>query len=332
MSDDEQRPFLRRAGTNDPPDLKLWERPSMEALESSPRPSAFAFHLSALRFRPGPSGAQYSIAVEVPGAGIGITPAADRTDRLHIVVAALIRDAEGRLVEKLSHDFPMEIPDDRLAAFKAGSFIYTRAITLGPGRYTVEAAVADREANQASVRSLEFVNPEHAGLALSDLLLVKKLEDDNGPSDAADPLVFDGKRALPELAGVVRASAHPFIYFMVYPDAAVEGNPRMEVEFSLGGRVVARGPPVPGQQLPAAGDEGGCRARRRPEADRRRIDQPVPRKSRWERHVQSQCECVAASARRRASAGHRALTVAGAPRAVQSQSSQQGGAAIIHQV
>ena len=99
---------------------------------------------------------------------------------------------------------------------------------------------ANREANQASVRSLEFVNPQHAGLALSDLLLVKKLEDENGPSDAADPLVFEGKRALPELGGVVRASAHPFIYFVVYPDAALQGNPRLEVEFSLGGSVVAR--------------------------------------------------------------------------------------------
>ena len=238
--DDEQRPFLRRAAANDPPAQQLWERPAMEAIESTPRPSAFGFHVSALRFRPGPSGAQYSIAVEVPGAGIKITPAADRTDRLHIVIVALIRDAAGRVVEKLSQDFPMGIPHDRLAAFQAGSYSYTRAVTLAPGRYTVEAAVADREANQASVRSLEFVNPEPAGLALSDLLLVKKLEDDNGPSDAADPLVFEGKRALPELGGVVRASAHPFIYFVVYPDSALQGNPRMEVEFSLGGSVVAR--------------------------------------------------------------------------------------------
>jgi hypothetical protein len=240
-ADDERRPFLRRAGTaRDPLALELWERPAMEALESSPPPSAFGFHLSTLRFRPGPSGAQYSVAVEVPGAGIKITPAAGRTGRLHIVVVALIRDADGHVVEKISQDCPMAIPDDRLAAFQAGSFSYTRAITLAPGRYTVEAAVADREANQASVRSVQFVNPEHGGLAVSDLLLVKKLEDDNGPADAADPLVYDGKRALPELGGVVRASAHPFIFFMVYPDAAVQGNPRMEVELSLGGRVVAR--------------------------------------------------------------------------------------------
>jgi len=239
--DDEQRPILRRAASaHDPLSEKLFERPAMEALQASPPPHAFDFRVSALRFRPGPSGSQYSIAVDVPGAGIKITPGADQTDRLHIVVLALIRDAEGHVVEKMSQNFAFAFPDARLAELQAGSFSYTRAVTLTPGRYTVEAAVADREANQASVQTVQFENPEHGGVCLSDLLLVKKLEDVNGPLDATDPLEYGGKRALPELAGVVKASAHPFIYFMVYPDAAIDAKLQMEVELSLGGRMVAR--------------------------------------------------------------------------------------------
>ncbi len=238
--DDEQRPILRRAeSAHDPLAAQLYEQPAMAALQASPRPRAFGFHVSALRFRPGPSGAQYSIALEVPGASIKITQGADQKCRLHIVMLVLIKDAEGHVVEKMSQDFPFEIPDGRLAAFENGSFSYTRAVTLPPGRYTLEAAVADREANRASVRSVDFENPEEGGVAVSDLLLVKKLDDVDGPTDADDPLEYGGKRALPELAGVVRASAHPFVYFMVYPDAAVEAKPRMEVEFSLGGQVVA---------------------------------------------------------------------------------------------
>ena len=239
--DDEQRPILRRAeSAHDPLAARLFEQAALEALKANPPPRAFDFRLSAFRFRPGPGNTQYSIALEVPGAGIKVTPGAGQVHRLHIVLLALVRDAAGRVVEKFSQDFPFAIPESRLPAFQAGSFSYTRTVVLAPGRYTVEAAVADREAGQASVRKVEFENPAPYGLALSDLLLVKKLEDVSGRTDAADPLEYRGKRALPELSGAVRASAHPFVYFLVYPDAAVDAKPRLEVSLALEGVEVAR--------------------------------------------------------------------------------------------
>jgi len=238
--DDEQRPVLRRTETaHDPLAEKLFEQPAMEGLQASPPPHAFDFHVSALRFRPGVEGSQYAVAVDVPAAGITTTPGALQTFRLHILVLALIRDEGGRVVERISHDFPLTFPDERMAALQAGSLRYSSPVTLPPGRYTLEAAVADREANQASVQTVKFENPECGGVALSDLMLVKALEDVKGPPDGADPLVYGGKRASPELGGVVRASAHPFIYFMVYPDGAAATKPSMEVELSAGGRVVA---------------------------------------------------------------------------------------------
>ncbi|MGA2040038.1 MAG: PA14 domain-containing protein [Bryobacteraceae bacterium] len=239
--DDQQRPILRRADSaHDPLSEKLFERPAMEALQASPPPHAFDFHVSALRFRPGVVGSQYAVAVDVPAAGIKTTPGPLQTFRLHVLVIALIRDAGGRVVEKISHDFPFTFPDTRLAALRAGSLRYSQPVTLPPGRYTLEAAVADREANQASVETVQFENPGSGGVALSDLLLVKTLDDVNGPPDPADPLEYGGKRASPELDGVVNMSAHPFVYFMVYPDTAAEAKPSMEVELSLAGRVIAR--------------------------------------------------------------------------------------------
>ena len=239
--DDQQRPILRRADSaHDLLSEKLFEQPAVQALQASPPPHAFDFHVSALRFRPGAQGAQYSVAVDVPAAGIKITPGPLQTIRLHVLLLALVRDAAGRVVEKISHDFPFTFPDTRLDALQAGSLRYSQPVTLPPGRYTLEAAIVDREANQASVETVQFENPEPGGVALSDLLLVKTLDDVNGPPDASDPLEYGGKRASPELAGVVSAAAHPFIYFMVYPDAAAETKPQMEVELSLGGHVIAR--------------------------------------------------------------------------------------------
>jgi hypothetical protein len=240
-ANDEQRPILRRStAAHDPLGERVYEQPALAALQASPPPHAFDFRLSVLRFQPGVEGSQYAVAVDVPGAVIGTSQGADQTRRLHLVVLALVRDEVGRVVGKMSQDFPSAIPDSRLDAFLAGSFSYTHGVTLAPGRYTVEAAVADREANQASVQTVEFENPAYGGVALSDLILVRTLENADASAYAGDPLVYGGKRASPELGGVVRASAHPFVYFMVYPDAAADAKPRMEAEFSRDGRVVAR--------------------------------------------------------------------------------------------
>ncbi|MGO9229927.1 MAG: PA14 domain-containing protein [Bryobacteraceae bacterium] len=239
--DDEQRPVLRRAAAaHDPLGARVYEQPAMAALLAAPPPHAFDFHLAILRFQPGVQSSQYAVAVEVPGAGIKIAQDINGTNRLHVVVLAQIRDEAGRVVERMSQDFSSAIPDGRLPAFRAGSIGYTHGVTLPPGRYTVEAAVADREANQASVQTVQFENPEFGGIALSDLMLVNKLEDVDGPPDQDDPLEHSGKRASPELGGVVSAASHPFIYFLVYPDPAAGGKPRMEVALSCAGRIVVR--------------------------------------------------------------------------------------------
>lgn len=252
-ADDEQRPILRRStAAHDPPGERVYEQPALAALQAIPPPHAFDFHLSVLRFQPGLEGSQYAVAMDVPGAAIRTSLGADRTHRLHLVVLALVRDEAGHVVGKMSQDFPSAIPAGRLAAFLAGSFSYTRAVTLPPGRYTVEAAVADREANQVSVQTVEFENPPYGGVALSDLILVRTLESADASAYSGDPLVYGGKRASPELGGVVRAPAHPFVYFMVYPDATADAKPRMEAEFSRDGRVVARQT----ADLPAADPSG----------------------------------------------------------------------------
>ena len=36
------------------------------------------------------------------------------------------------------------------------------------------------------------------------------------------------------------AASHPFIYFLVYPDPAADGKPRMEVALARAGRIVVR--------------------------------------------------------------------------------------------
>ena len=234
---DDQRPVLRHAATaHDPLAERLYERPALDALQASPPPHDFDFYASALRFRPGVESSQYAVAVNIPAAAIQAAVGALTATRLHAVVLALVRDAAGNVVEKTSQESPLEVSYTGVPT----SLHYSHPVSLPPDRYTLETAVVIREANRASVETVQFENPGYGGAALSDLVLVPTVESAGGPPDAGDPLEFHGRRAAPELSGVVSAASHPFLYFMVYPDPDSEAKPRLEVGLSRGGRVLAR--------------------------------------------------------------------------------------------
>ena len=69
---------------------------------------------------------------------------------LHASLLALVKNAQGQIVERVSKDVPSEVSDDRLAAVQVEFMTYQHAVNLPPGHYTVEAAVVDHEGNRAS--------------------------------------------------------------------------------------------------------------------------------------------------------------------------------------
>lgn len=55
-----------------------------------------------------------------------------------------------------------------------------------------------------------------------------------------DPLVFKDRELVPTLKGSVRASAHPMLYFVVYPDKSIQEIPRVRVAFLVNGKELAQ--------------------------------------------------------------------------------------------
>ena len=104
-----------------------------------------------------------TLAFELPSAKLGAT--ADPGRKIHkfeICVLALVRDANGEVVDKYSLDKPYYIADANLAAVRADQLTYTHVLDLPPGRYTVDAAVVDHEGAQATARNRKFRNPRAA--------------------------------------------------------------------------------------------------------------------------------------------------------------------------
>jgi hypothetical protein len=232
------RPTLRRTENG----YKAFEMIGLDALNMKPRPHAFDYALAALRFPTGSSGAAYSIAFEIPGENVTTVPATEPgRQNLRVSLLALVKDANAQLVQKVSLNFDRDVSSDQLSALRRSSLNYTEPIVLPPGRFSVETAVVDAWGKRSSTNVFEVENTERRGVAISSLVLVQRVEPlPPGKLDPNDPLEFEGKRVIPEVATRLGANAHPYLYFVVYPDPANKEKPKITVQMMKSGRVLAR--------------------------------------------------------------------------------------------
>src|SRR5205085_8869366 len=115
------------------------------------------YRAGALRLRPRPEGTDLSVLVELPLHGLQPQSDASRkTLNVHFSVAALVKDAKGEVVHKLTRDRSFQVTADQL---KLGNFVEKMAATVPPGKYTLETAVMDRESGRIGMQRTEFAVP-----------------------------------------------------------------------------------------------------------------------------------------------------------------------------
>jgi hypothetical protein len=227
-------------------ELKPYEMTDLAALNVKTPPHAFDFRASTFEFRPAGGKSQDALAIELPASSLSATPEPDKkTHKIHVSLLALVKDSNGEVVDKYSQDALLEVPDDKLAILESGTIPFEHAIDLPAGHYTVETAVVDMETKRASKRVVDFDAPERKGVALSSVLLVQRVENVSGNPDAADPFVFGidkghPRRVIPELGDSLKAGVHPYVYFVVYPDKSSTEKPKVQVEFMVDGKVLAK--------------------------------------------------------------------------------------------
>lgn len=229
------------------PDLKgsgpltALESTGMAVLSAQPRPHSFDFHITAYHFQNDGANPRAALAFELPSAKLGAT--ADPARKLHkfeVSLLALIRDANGEIVDKYSLDQPYFIADANVAAVRADNLTYTHPLELSPGHYTVEAAVVDREGSQATAQNGEFdITAPPKGVAISSLVMVEHLEQAAAQADVADPFTFKGKHVTPMVEARVNSATKHWVYFVVYPDKSNTEKPKIHIEFKNGGKVFA---------------------------------------------------------------------------------------------
>jgi hypothetical protein len=227
-------------------DLTAVEVAGLAALSLKEPPRAFDYHAGAYQFRPNAVNSQNDIVFEIPAGNLTATPEpAAKRHRMHVALFTLVKDASGQVIDKFSQDSPYEIPDENLAKAQATSITFAHPLSLPPGHYTAETAVLDQEAKKTSTSKVAFDSPEQKGVGLSSVLLVQNVEPVSGKVEETDPLQFQpgpnqGRRVIPELATSLTASAKPYVFFVVYPDRSLTEKPKIQVEFLVGGQVLAK--------------------------------------------------------------------------------------------
>jgi VWFA-related protein len=218
------------------------ETTALAVLNAQPAPHDFDFRSTAYHFRSDGTNSQNSLAFEVEGASLGSSKDAEHKARhFDVGLLALVKDANGEVVDKFTVDSPYDIPEANVAAVQANAITYTHPVRLPPGRYTVETAVLDREARRASTSTFQMDSPgPPKGVGLSSLMLVQNMENVSGPGDNSDPLQFRGKRLVPLVESTVHPGTKRYVYFAVYPDKSNSEKPKIQVEFLAGGEVFAK--------------------------------------------------------------------------------------------
>jgi hypothetical protein len=233
--------------------IEAFELPLLTAISEGKLSDDVPYRAGALRLRPKNEGTDLSVLVEVPLRGLQPrTDAAKKTLNVHFSVAALVKDANGEVVQKLTRDRSFQVTADQL---KMGNFVEKMAVTVPPGKYTLASAVMDRESSKTGVQRSEFVvEPKGKGVGISSLVEVRSYTPNVKGLDPDEPFQFQGGSITPTLnTSVAQApDAALRLFFVVYKDVANAAQPTVEIEFLQNGKSLTKVP----MALPAADPQG----------------------------------------------------------------------------
>src|ERR1035438_7110941 len=105
------------------------EMAGLRALDTQPRPHAFDFLSRAYRFRDSGGQAQYAIAFEMPISNLTATAEEGvHAHRFHASLLALVKNADGVIVDQVSKDVPSEVSDDLFERVHWEFMTYQKAV------------------------------------------------------------------------------------------------------------------------------------------------------------------------------------------------------------
>lgn len=222
-------------------DLQAFEVPLLAAIGATggPLTNSLPFRAAAKWF-----GDRTGFVVDVPIAAVQLSE--DRAAgayRMHLSLAALFKDENGEVVQRVSRDIPMTGRIENMDATRAGHFIFTHHVDLPAGRYRMETAVLDRDGARIGVDRQMVVVPRGPGagvLSMSEMMLVRGIGAETEAPDPTSPFVVGGRKVTPELGSVVSGGVVRLFFAVQGAGAGPGSRLGLTLEFAGGnGQLVA---------------------------------------------------------------------------------------------
>jgi VWFA-related protein len=224
-------------------DVRPFEVTLLKVLSSPDRTETLPFRGQVLRFGWQAEKTQAELVVEAPLKSF--TCAEDKDSKIcksHFSVLALVKDAQGQVVEKFSQDRPSQMSASGGSEGQPAFFTFQRPFDIAPGEYRMDIAVADRLANKISSQTIPFTVQERSqGVALSDLSLVRRLEPVNLESTDTEPLDYQKREVIPDLTAQFEPGSRDIpVFVKLYPDSASSDKPQLDLALLRDKEVIAR--------------------------------------------------------------------------------------------
>ncbi|HEX8293014.1 MAG TPA: VWA domain-containing protein [Pyrinomonadaceae bacterium] len=224
-----------------------YEAPALALLGSrrTPPPDAFDSRVAAFNFPAQGNAGLVPVMVEVPAGSINFVVNKEKKQyATNFAVVVLVRDAEGRVVRKLSNQYILGGPLDKLDAARRGKILFYRETQLDPGRYAVSSIVHDATNGRASARegALEVPAADDARLRLSSVVLIKSAEQTPPGRHTPTPFNFGELLLYPNMGEPVRKAAGKNLAFFVtaYPARGAAAAAKLKIEIAQRGRTLGQ--------------------------------------------------------------------------------------------
>jgi hypothetical protein len=231
--------------------LAPFEMPLLKTISDGKPSEDVKYRASAVLLQPKKDATSVAVMLEVPMHELQATVTPTTMD-LHCTLAALIKDSNGTLVQKITRDRSFKVTAEQ---HNLGNFLDKTILNLAPGKYTLDSAVSDLANMKIGMQHLEFTVPAGGtGVGISGLLPMRSYTPNAKGLDPDDPFQFQGGSLTPTMDIAVKKVPNSVLrlFFTVYQDPSIPGKPTVEIEFMQNGQTLQKVP----MPLPAADAQG----------------------------------------------------------------------------
>src|SRR6266498_77316 len=228
-----------------------FEAPALAAAGNATQPHDLPVRATALSFPERDRRGLVAVLVEIPLSSISFHSEQQKLQySTDFSLITLIKDGEGQVIRKLSKQYTLTGPLDKLPLAQKGQVLYYRETDLDPGHYTIQTVAYDALNNKAGVKEgpLDVAGSREGNeenLRLSSLIIVSRAEKlGAGEKNSSNPLQVGGVQVYP-LMGEMHKQARKQLafYFSIYQGKAAEKNvPKITIELLRDGQSLGQTP------------------------------------------------------------------------------------------